>query len=32
MKGFLTTKQGIQVVAVKMLKGWYARSEWFVVS
>ena len=23
MKGFLKTKQGIQVVAVKMLKGWY---------
>ena len=25
MKGFLKTKRGIQVVAVKMLKGWYAR-------
>lgn len=24
MKGFLKTKQGTQVVAVKMLKGWYA--------
>ena len=24
MKGFLKTKQGIQVVAVKMLKGWCA--------
>ena len=28
MKGFLKTKHGIQVVAVKMLKGWYAGSEW----
>ena len=32
MKGFLKTKQGIQVVAVKMLKGWYAGSAWFVLS
>ena len=32
MKGFLKTKQGIQVVAVKMLKGWYAGSVWFVLS
>ena len=32
MKGFLKTKQGIQVVAVKMLKGWYAGSEWLVLS
>lgn len=31
MKGFLKTKQGIQVVAVKMLKGWYARSQQLIV-
>ena len=31
MKGFLKTKHGIQVVAVKMLKGWYAGPEWLLV-
>ena len=31
MKGFLKTKQGTQVVAVKMLKGWYACKEQFIL-
>lgn len=31
MKGFLKTKQGIQVVAVKMLKGRCARPGWLIL-
>ena len=31
MKGFLKTKQGIQVIAVKMLKGWCARPQCLIL-